>query len=328
MPVVAVRALAAWQARESAEQRPTLPLAVAYSGGADSTALLLAAHALWPGQVHAIHVHHGLQAAADSFAQHCRARCEALGVPLAVRRVQALAAPGESPEDAARRARYAALADAARECGAAQVLLGQHADDQVETVLLALSRGAGLAGLAGMPVRIERHGMVFARPLLSVSGPALRAELQARGIGFVDDPTNADDRYTRNRIRHHLLPALDRAFVSWRDPFARSAAHAAQAAALLDEHAALDLQSVGMPPRIEALQAISAARQGNVLRWWLRQAHGVRPSTVQLQELLAQVADCTTGGHRIDIRVGVGRVRRDGPLLRFEPAGPLAAPHL
>jgi tRNA(Ile)-lysidine synthase len=152
--------------------------------------------------------------------------------------------------------------------------------------------------------------------------------LQAKGLAFIDDPTNADDRFTRNRIRHHLLPALDRVFASWRAPVARSAAHAAQAAALLDEYAALDLQQVGTPPRIEALQKLSAARQGNVLRWWLRQAHGVRPSTVQLQELLAQLADCTTRGHRIDIRVGTGWVLRDGPLLLYEPAGPQAKPHL
>ncbi len=322
------RALVAWQSRETSEHRPTLPLAVAYSGGADSTALLHAAQALWPGQVQAIHVHHGLQAAADEFARHCRMRCEALGVPLAVQRVQAHAAPGESPEDAARRARYLALAEAARACAVSQVLLAQHADDQVETVLLALSRGAGLAGLAGMPARFERHGVVFARPLLSLSGHVLRAELQAQGIDFIEDPTNADDRYTRNRIRHHVLPALDRAFASWREPFARSAAHAAQATALLDEYAALDLQLAGTPPRIEVLQGFSPARQGNVLRWWLRQTHGVRPSTVQLQELLAQVADCTTRGHRIDIRVGSGRVLRDGPLLRFEAAGSQQKPHL
>jgi len=327
-PGAVVRALAAWQSRETSALRAVLPLAVAYSGGADSTALLHAAQALWPGQVHAIHVNHGLQAAAGDFERHCSHRCQMLDVPLAVRRVQAHAAEGESPEDAARRARYQALADAARAQGVVQVLLAQHADDQVETVLLALSRGAGLAGLAGMPQRLERDGMVFARPLLALAGPDLRAELQALGIGFVDDPTNADERYTRNRIRRHLLPALGRAFVAWREPIARSAAHAAQSAALLDEYAALDLQLAGMPPRIEALQGLSAARQGNVLRWWLRRQHGVRPTAAQLQELLAQVADCTTRGHRIDIRVGPGSVLRDGPLLHYQAARPQEAPRL
>ena len=161
---------------------PSLPLAVAFSGGADSTALLLAAAQAWPGQVHAIHVHHGLQAAADDFERHCMAVCEQAGVPLHALRVDARHASGESPEDAARRARYRALAGAAQANGLACVLLGQHADDQVETLLLALSRGAGLPGLAAMPARFERHGMRFERPLLGTSGAALRQWLDDAGI--------------------------------------------------------------------------------------------------------------------------------------------------
>ena len=136
---------------------PPLPLAVAFSGGADSTALLFAAARTWPGQVHAIHVHHGLQAAADDFARHCQEVCETLDVPLHLVRVDARHESGESPEDAARKARYSALAQSAASLGMKSVLLAQHADDQVETLLLALSRGAGLPGLAAMPRRFERH---------------------------------------------------------------------------------------------------------------------------------------------------------------------------
>jgi tRNA(Ile)-lysidine synthase len=132
---------------------PALPAAVAFSAGADSTALLLACAAKWPGQTSAIHVHHGLQAAADSFEIRCRALCERLGVPLAVHRVDARHERGESPEDAARIARYGALAEAGASLGVRSVLLAQHADDQVETLLLALGRGAGLPGLAAMPAR-------------------------------------------------------------------------------------------------------------------------------------------------------------------------------
>src|SRR4051794_33933613 len=166
-----------------------LPLAVAFSGGADSTALLLAAAATWPGEVHAIHVHHGLQAAADDFARHCKGVCTGLRVPLHEIKVAAAHATGESPEDAARKARYAALATIASSLRLACVLLAQHADDQVETLLLALSRGAGLPGLAAMSPRFERHGMRFERPLLGVSGPAIRAWLAAEQIAFIDDPT-------------------------------------------------------------------------------------------------------------------------------------------
>ena len=133
---------------------PTLPVAVAYSGGADSTALLHACVQRWPGQVYAIHVHHGLQSAADGFDAHCRQTCLDLQVPLAVAYVDARHQPGQSPEDAARRHRYTALVQQARSAfvqPAGSMALAQHADDQVETLLLALSRGAGVAGLAAMP---------------------------------------------------------------------------------------------------------------------------------------------------------------------------------
>ncbi len=305
----AAGALSGWAAQ--------LPLAVAYSGGADSTALLLACAARWPGQISAIHIHHGLQAAADGFARHCESVCAALGVPLQVVHVDARHAGGESPEDAARKARYSALAAAARHSGAQQVLLAQHADDQVETLLLALSRGAGLPGLAAMPAAFERHGMAFGRPLLGVSGPAIRAWLSERHIAWVDDPTNANTAYTRNRIRHVLLPALAQAFPQYRETLARSARHAAQAQVLLDELAALDLNAAGDPPTIAALRALSRERCGNALRHWLRRAHGAAASAAQLDELLDQVEACSTRGHRIRIKVGAGWVERQGERLGF-----------
>jgi len=297
-----------------------LPLAVAFSGGADSTALLFAAAQLWPGQVHAIHVHHGLQAAADDFARHCAAVCDALGVPLHLARVDARHEPGESPEDAARKARYTALAASAKSLGVRSVLLAQHADDQVETMLLALSRGAGLPGLAAMPPRFERHGVQFERPLLGISGAALRAWLAAQGIGFIEDPTNADTAFTRNRIRRDLLPALEKAFPQFRETFARSARHAAQAQELLTALAADDLRAVGNPPAIAPLRQLSRARQANVLRHWLRAAHQAGASAAQIEELLDQVAACTTRGHDIRIKVGAGRIELRQGTLRYSPA--------
>lgn len=294
-----------------------LPCAVAFSGGADSTALLYAAVARWPGRVHAIHVHHGLQAAADEFERQCRATCEALQVPLHVVPVDARHQPGESPEDAARKARYAALARAAGDAGIGSVLLAQHADDQVETMLLALSRGAGLPGLAAMPARFERHGVVFLRPLLRVPGGALREWLRARAIPFAEDPMNADPAYTRSRIRVEVLPALQRAFPQFRETFARSARHAAQAQQLLAEMAAADLALAGSPPAVAAVRALPRARQANLLRHWLRVAHGAAPSAAQLEELLDQVAACATRGHAIRIKVATGRVELCGGTLRY-----------
>lgn len=296
---------------------PVLPVGVAYSGGADSTALLYAATQRWPGQVSAIHVHHGLQAAADDFVRVCEETCARLKLVLQVVRVDASAAPGDSPEDAARRARYAALSEAAKQGGLQSVLLGQHADDQVETLLLALSRGAGLPGLSAMPARFERGGMVFYRPLLQTSAASLRDWLVQQGIAFSDDPTNSDERYTRNRIRVRLLPALQEAFPQFRETFARSAQHAAQAQVLLLEVAREDLVQTGTPPVIKALQGLSRARQANALRHWLLTAHQATPSAAQLEQLLGQVGACTTRGHRIHLKVATGHITRDGDVLRY-----------
>lgn len=292
-------------------------LAVAYSAGADSTALLVAAHALWPGRVVALHVHHGLQAAADAFETTARTTCDRLGVPLHLAHVRATPARGQSPEDAARLHRYRALADLAKSAGAGLVLLAHHADDQAETLMLALSRGGGLPGLSAMPDHFERHGMRFARPLLEIPAGALRAWVECSGEPFVDDPSNADLRFTRNRIRKTLLPAWEACFPGFRLMLARSARHAAQAQQLLDDLARIDLAAVGEPPSITGLQVLSRERQANVLRHWLRSGWGVVPTTAQMEQVLNQVTACLTRGHRIELKVADGTLRRDGGHLTF-----------
>lgn len=297
----------------------TLPLTVAFSGGADSTALLLACAERWPGAVQAVHIHHGLQAAADDFVRHCEVFCAGLQVPLQVVRVQAQPAPGESPEDAARKARYKAFRALAliqsAQVAIKTIVLAQHADDQVETLLLALSRGAGLPGLASMPAAWVRDGIHYHRPLLGVRADHIRDWLAQRGVAYVNDPTNADQRFTRNRIRAQLLPVLEAAFPAFRDTFARSAAHAAQAQTVLLEIAVQDSAAVGHPPAIAALQILSFARQANVLRHWLSCTHSTTPSTAQLHELQRQIAACTTRGQKIHIKVGAGFAVRRGLLL-------------
>jgi len=300
-----------------ADFNPHLPVAVALSGGADSTALLTACTGRWPGQVRAVHVHHGLQAAADDFESFCRQLCERLQVPLAIARVDARAAPGQSPEDAARRARYQALADAVQQHwpDVRDVALAQHADDQMETVLIALSRGSGLPGLAGMPAHWEQQGLHWHRPFLAVAGEDLRQWLRQRGQGWIEDPSNQDERFTRNRIRARVLPALDAALPGFRDTLARSAAHAARAQALIDEIAAEDLARVGVPPQLALVQSLSRARQAEVLRCWLRQHHQTTPSTAQLSELLDQIEACRTRGHKLHLKVGAGYVVRDQDRL-------------
>ncbi len=304
---------------------PPLPVAVALSGGADSTALLIACAQHWPGQVLAVHVNHGLQAAAATFEAHCAALCARLAVPLSVEHVDAHAKPGQSPEDAARIARYAALdrfAAAQQACGNhVSVALAQHADDQAETLLLALGRGAGLAGLSAMPARWLRHGVEFYRPLLAVPGADIRQWLAVHKETFVEDPSNSNQAFLRNRIRARLMPALREVFPHFAQTLARSAAHAAQAQSLLTELAAADWLLVcdasGLSPQIKSVQALSAARQANVLRYWLVHYCASQASSAQLQELMGQIAACTTRGHQIQIKVGHGFVRRSKAVLAW-----------
>ncbi len=304
---------------------PPLPMAVALSGGADSTALLIACAQKWPGQVLAVHVNHGLQAAAVAFEAHCVALCARLEVPLAVESVDAHAKPGQSPEDAARIARYAALdrvAAAQEACGQpVSVALAQHADDQVETLLLALGRGAGVAGLSAMPAHWLRHGVDFYRPLLAVPGADIRLWLAACDETFVEDPSNTDEAFLRNRIRARLMPALREVFPHYAQTLPRSAAHAAQAQSLLTELAAADwllvCDEAGQAPQIKRLQALSQARLANVLRHWLSHYCASQASSAQLQELMGQVAACTTRGHQIQIKVGHGFVRRSKAVLAW-----------
>ena len=317
--------------------------AVAYSGGADSTALLLMLVEQNPGQVQAIHIHHGLQTAADDFAAHCTAFCAALGVPLHVVYVNASAAAGQSPEDAARRARYAALSGIVRDINEAldqqirarkaikTVAIAQHADDQIETLLLALSRGAGLPGLSAMPAQWQRDGVEFVRPLLGTSALEIRNWLASKGLtarlpgsanigqGWVEDSTNLEIQFTRNRIRHDLIPVLDKAFPQFRQTFARSAAHAAAAQSLLAQVAIEDIEKTGNPPRIVALQDLSSERQANALRHWLKSTYQVSPSTAQLAELQSQIANCTDRGKQLHIKVASGYVKRTGDVLAYLP---------
>lgn len=202
------------------------------------------------------------------------------------------------------------------------MLLAQHADDQVETMLIALGRGAGLDGLAGMPREMRRHGIAFHRPLLDVRTDDLRSWLRDAAVIFIEDPSNTDERYTRNRIRARLLPVLHEVLPRFRETFARTARNAARASELLAAVASEDLAVVGSPPAIDALRRLSQERRANALRHWLRGAHGAIPSEAQLLQLLVQVEACTTRGHGIRLKVADGFVEREGAKLRWYNAAP------
>jgi tRNA(Ile)-lysidine synthase len=139
------------------------------------------------------------------------------------------------------------------------------------------------------------------------------------GKGWIEDPTNLDEQFTRNRIRHTLLPAVQAAFPQFRHTFARSARHAAQAQALLAQVAMEDIAKLGNPPRISDLQNLSLERQANALRYWLKTTHGVAPSAAQLGELQSQIAACTHRGKHILIKVASGFVQRQSEVLGYLP---------
>ena len=252
---------------------------VAFSGGLDSTVLLhlLAqlAHTHSLPRLTAIHVHHGLQSVADAWPPHCQAVCDALGVPLRVIHVQVEA--GASLERAAREARYAAFAQS---LGSNEVLFtAQHRDDQAETLLFRLLRGAGVRGLSAMPPQRALGQGQLLRPLLDVSRAELAAYAREHGLCWIDDPSNQDQQFSRNYLRQEIFPALLQRWPQALAAMARSAAHVQEAQGLLDELALMDLQAaraacafdwLGLPSlEMAAFIGLSPARQRNALSHWL-----------------------------------------------------------
>jgi len=252
---------------------------IAFSGGLDSTVLLhllanLAKTEKLP-TLDAVHVHHGLQAAADAWPAHCQSVCDALGVPLKVMRVQVRA--GASLERAARDARYQAFSEVV---GAGEVLLiGQHRDDQAETLLFRLLRGAGVQGLAAMPMQRALAGGHLLRPLLRSSRAQLQAYAEEHQLTWIEDPSNADPRFSRNYLRHRVFPRLTERWPQAVANLARAAEHLSEAQGLLDELAHIDLQAAEQPSPfpwlllpslvLAPLCELSDARQRNALRHWL-----------------------------------------------------------
>ncbi|WP_449434532.1 tRNA lysidine(34) synthetase TilS [Pseudomonas putida] len=252
---------------------------IAFSGGLDSTVLLhLLAHYArnHPAPpLHAIHIHHGLQAAADAWPSHCEKICAELGVELSV--VHVHVAPGASLEQAARQARYSAFAQA---LGAGEVLFtGQHREDQAETLLFRLLRGAGLRGLTAMPAQRELAHGILARPLLSIARKQLLDYAHANGLRWIEDPSNSDTAFARNYLRSEIFPRLHERWPQAGQNLARCAEHLGEAQDLLDELARDDLAKAGEGAALPwagldsldlaVLAGLSPARQRNALQYWL-----------------------------------------------------------
>jgi len=274
-------------------------IAVACSGGLDSMVLLRLAHDWCAGQgvaLHVLHVHHGLSPNADGWLAHVERSAAELGVGVDHRRVT-VPNDGSGVEAAARKLRYAALGEMCRAHGVGLLLTAHHLDDQAETVLLQLLRGSGLAGLSGMdadnlaPGLLGSDELAMARPLLAQSRAVLEAFALEHGLRWVEDESNQDPRYTRNALRHQVMPALAANFPGFQARLARGAMHVASAQRLLDELAADDLKACEEGEAIDVgyLSRLSADRVDNFMRHLFAVRGLAMPSTAWLHEMVDQL---------------------------------------
>ncbi len=312
---------------------PAAPILVALSGGRDSVALfdaLVATAAAAGHPLTAVHVHHGLSRNADAWALFCTELCAAHQVPLDVCHVDIARLPQASLEASARGARYAALTAAATKHRIAYVLLAHHRDDQAETVVLQLLRGAGPRGLSAMPpVLRDAGGVTWLRPLLDVARATIDRYAEAARLRFVEDESNRVLAHRRNAVRHQVMPALAAVFPRPAQTLARAARMQADAARLADDLAAIDAGARTADGSLDRAQlaALPLHRAANVLRWFLRQHRLPAPSSARLDAMLRQLRHA-----RDDARIRIvhaGRavgLHRGRVLVHALPPAPYALP--
>ncbi len=297
-------------------------LCVAYSGGLDSTVLLHAMAelaALRGCALRALHVDHGLHADSGAWADACRAACRSIGVPVEVVALRLEPPAGASVEAFAREARYRALGRALQP--GEWLLTAHHRDDQLETVLIQLLRGAGVAGLAAMPARVAFGPGWHARPLLEFGRDCVAAYAARRGLEWLRDPMNEAHRFDRGFLRARVLPALRERWPAAATTVARSAAHLAQASRLLAEIAAADAEGIVDDGRlaIDGLARLSPDRQCNLVRWWLRGLGLRAPPAARLASSLQAFHVARRDGSPC-LRWGDGELRRyRGRLYALAP---------
>lgn len=276
---------------------PGSSLLVGLSGGIDSVVLLhllaqLSARFSW--QISALHVHHGISAHADSWANFCTELCAECAIPLKVERVDINPLRAMGIEAAARQLRHAALARQSVDF----IVLAHHRDDQAETLLLQLLRGAGVRGASAMPLLKPRKDLPsLLRPLLHIERRELETYASEHNLRWIEDDSNADVSYPRNFLRHSVLPVLAQRFPAYRSTLARSAGHFAEAAELLDELAELDASSAIQGERlsVEVLRQLSKARGKNLLRFFLAIQNAPIPDSTRLAEMLRQLCEAGEG---------------------------------
>lgn len=280
----------------TARLKPHARVCVALSGGRDSVVLLHALNRMvatdtLPISLSALHVHHGISPNAEAWTEFCAEFCRQCKVPLSIVRVDVPRDSGEGLEAAARRMRHAVFAD----CAADWLALAHHRDDQAETVLLNILRGAGVAGAAGMLAeRTQLRGPVIVRPLLDVPRSVVEDYAAEHALRWIEDESNTDLHYRRNFLRRDVLPRLEEKFPGAQKSLARAAGHFAEGAVLLDDLAAIDHAALITPEGrldLNGFNALSPARARNLLRFaWI--AAGFRaPDTRWVEEALRQLAN-------------------------------------
>jgi tRNA(Ile)-lysidine synthase len=264
---------------------------IAYSGGVDSHVLLhLLAHLRKQQKIPpltALHINHQLNPRAQEWVEHCRRVCAKLDVEFIAETVRVVNV-GEGIEATARAARYAAFEKYIRPNEL--LLQAHHRDDQIETLMLRLLRGSGITGLAAMPVQRALGRGQLLRPLLQCPRSDVLAYAKKNALQWVDDDSNSDDRFDRNFLRLNVLPLIEQRWPAYRETLSRVITQADEAAQLLDELAHIDWQNAVNAEDallLSACKKLSAERQGNLLRYWLRQKNLPQPSREQLLQVLA-----------------------------------------
>lgn len=316
--------------RIAAQLAPLLPagskLLLGLSGGMDSVVLLHILHRLAPQldfTLSAIHVHHGISPNADAWARFCAELCSRYGIPLKIKHVDiAPLKEAHGIEASARKLRHAAFAENA----CRYLALAHHADDQAETLMLQLLRGAGLRGVSAMPFMREQGGQLLLRPMLECSRSELHAYARQHALQWMEDESNADDRYPRNFLRHRLFPLLAERFPAWRDTLGRSAQHFAEAAGILDEVALADGAGEQLLA-VAKLETLSYTRGKNLLRHYLHRQGAPMPQEAQMDDMLRQL---TSARDNADVCVNFGgwQVRRYRGLIHVMQALPAFDPTL
>jgi tRNA(Ile)-lysidine synthase len=300
------------------------PFYIAYSGGMDSSVLLHAmsrAKALTGIDIHALHVNHGLSENADKWSKHCELTCKKLSIDFKHLKISEKWVSGESRESWARNLRYQLLIEAINGLGV--LMTAHHREDQAETLLLQLFRGAGVRGLSGMPRVFKRKDTWHVRPMLDITPQLIEEYARENELEWVEDESNLDVSYDRNFLRKNIVPQLRQRWPGISNTLARVSAHQAEAGMLLDEVASKDLNlclgDYEDTLSLVQLLGLSSARQANLIRYWLRQIKFAVPSTAKIEEILENLLPVRKDANPVVSWMGCDMRRYNKQLYACEP---------